>query len=182
MYLRQISWIASLKRISWALGCLLSFLQKRKSYSMEEWYFFFIMLIAMKWWMFWMRSLHESGKSANDFISCLELATFSKFIITSLSSISWSQFLMNFDMMSIISCKKSWIFYCYHCLVKIVMSLRAYYLDKSLKFGYISQILLRKSLRFASSNVSDVFLHILIIDFRANSWMWSAEYLLILVC
>lgn len=41
--------MASLNRISWALCCLLSFLQNLKSYSIEEWYFFFIILIAMKW-------------------------------------------------------------------------------------------------------------------------------------
>lgn len=80
-----------------------------------------------------------------------------------------------------ISWRNSWIFCCCHCFVSIVINLRAYCLLRFLNFEYILQIFPRKSLRLASSNVSVVFLHIFMIDLRASSWIWSAEYLLMLV-
>ena len=132
--------------------------------------------------MFLISCLQETVRSAKHFINYFEEATFSKFIITSLSSITDSQFSMNWDIMSMISCIKSWIFCYCHFFVRIVINLKAYCLERFLNLGYILQILLKNSLRLASSKVSDGFLHILIILFKANSCIWSAEYLLILVC
>ena len=68
-----------------------------------------------------------------------------------------------------ISCKKSWIFYCCQCLVKMVIKRKAYCFDKFLNLGYILQMLLKKSFKLASSKVSVVFLHMFMIDFRASS-------------
>lgn len=136
----------------------------------------------MKRWIFLISFLHDTVKSAKDFISYLELAIFSKLMMTSFNSITDSQFSINWLMISMISCRKSWIFYTCHYFVKIVIKRNAYCFDKFLKFPYMLQMLMRKPLRSASSKVSVAFLLMLIMDFRASSWMWSAEYLLRLVC
>lgn len=61
----------------------------------------------MKRWIFLISFLHDTVKSAKDFISYLELAIFSKLMMTSFNSITDSQFSINWLMISMISCRKS---------------------------------------------------------------------------
>lgn len=131
--------------------------------------------------MFLISSLHESDKSARDFIKCLQLAIFSRFMMTSLSSMTDSQFSMNYERMSVISRRNSYILFTCHCFVSMVINRSAYYFERFLNLGYILQMLDKNSFRLASSKVSCELLHKLMIDLSASSWMWSAEYLLMFV-
>ena len=115
--------------------------------------------------------LQSSVLSDKDFINGFMLAIFSKSIIINFSSVTESQYSMNYDRIFKISLRNSYSLSSFHCLMKMVMSLIAYYFGRFFNLGYIFDITTKNDCKSASSICSFLNLVIFMIDFRESSWI-----------